>query len=80
MADQLWQDLYEAAIVETNLEKIQPSLRVAKAAIDARLHELQMDHGGTREEQQALSDALTGLKVLEREIEARPLPDAEQAP
>jgi len=36
--------------------------------------------GGTREEQQALSDALTGLRVLGREIEVRPLPDAEQAP
>ena len=76
---ELWEQLYEVAIVETNLAKMQQYTRAAKAAIDARLHKLQMDHGGTREEQQALSDALTGLRVLAREIEARPLPDAEQA-
>ena len=76
---ELWEQLYEVAIVETNLAKMQQHAQAAQAAIDARLHELQMDHGGTREEQQALSDALTGLRVLEREIETRPLPDAEQA-
>ena len=76
---ELWEQLYEVAIIETNLAKMQQYTRAVKAAIDARLHELQMDHGGTREEQQALSDALTGLRVLAREIEARPLPDAEQA-
>ena len=77
---ELWEQLYEVAIVETNLAKMQQHTQAAKAAIDARLHELQMDHGGTREEQQALSDALTGLRVLAREIEARPLPEAEHAP
>jgi len=50
---------------------MQPSLEAARAAIKTRLRELQMDHGGTREEQQALSDALAGLRVLEREIEGR---------
>jgi hypothetical protein len=66
-----WQQLYQAAVVETNLENLQPRVQAAKAAIDARLHALQMDHGGTREEQQALRDALAGLRVLEREIEGR---------
>lgn len=72
----LWQELYEAAVVDTNLDALQSRVRAAKTAIDARLHELQMDHGGTPVERQALSDALNGLKVLEREIEARPPRDA----
>jgi hypothetical protein len=49
---------------------MQQYTRAAKAAIDARLHKLQMDHGGTREEQQALSDALTGLSVGARDRSA----------
>jgi hypothetical protein len=80
MADhkELWQELYEAALLEANSKKMQPSLEAAKAAIDARLRELQMDHGGTREEQHALSDALTGLRVLEREISPRPACEADE--
>jgi hypothetical protein len=68
---ELWQELYEAAVLETNRGRMQLSLGAAKAAIDARFLELQMDHGGTRGEQQALSDALTTLRVLEREIAHR---------
>jgi hypothetical protein len=66
-----WQGLYEAAVVETKLEKMEPRLRVAKAAIDARRHKLQVDHGGTREERLAIGDALAGLSLLRREIETR---------
>ena len=68
---ELWQELYEAAVVETNPKTLQSRVQAAKAAIDARLRELQMDHGGTREKQQALRDALAGVRVLEREIESR---------
>jgi len=46
-------------------------LHAATAAIDNRVHELQMDHGGTLEEGQAISDALAGLNVLRRELEQR---------
>ena len=66
-----WQKQYEAAVLETKHEKIQPRIREAKAAIDARLHEMQLDHGGTPEERDAISDALAGLNVLRREIETR---------
>jgi hypothetical protein len=80
MADhkERWQELYEAAVLETNLGKMQSRIQAAKAAIDARLHELQMDHGGTPEERHALSDALAGLRILGREIEARPSRDTKQ--
>ena len=70
-ADYPWQELYEAVILETDDEKLLMSLPEAKAVIDARLQELQSDHGGTPEELQAISDALVGLKVLRRDLEAR---------
>jgi hypothetical protein len=66
-----WQELYEDALRETNREKMQPRIRAAKAAIEARLQELQLGHGGTREERQAVSDALTRLNLLRKEIETR---------
>jgi len=70
-SDYPWQEQYSAAIVETKFEKLFSLVREAKAAIDERLHELQMDHGGTPEERRAISDALAGLNVLRREIETR---------
>ena len=69
MSEEPWQELYQAAIVETNLTEMQPRLQAAKAAIDSR--QLQLDHGGTPEERQAITDALNGLRVLGREIETR---------
>jgi hypothetical protein len=65
----VWEQLYKAAILETDDGKLQKCLRAAKAAIDARLHELQLDHGGTPEERQAISDALSSLNVIRRELE-----------
>ena len=59
-----WQKVYEAAITETKFEKLQILVREAKSAIDARLRELQMDHGGTPGEREAITDALVGLNVL----------------
>ena len=53
-----WQELYEAALLETNCEKLQPCIRAAKAAIEVRLQELQLGHGGALEERQAISDAV----------------------
>jgi len=40
-ADYPWQELYEAAILETDDAKLLTRLPAAKAAIDARLQELQ---------------------------------------
>ena len=68
--DYPWQELYEAAILETDDAKLRQRLPAAKAAIDVRLQELQTNHGGTSEEQQAISDALVGLTVLRRDLEA----------
>jgi hypothetical protein len=69
--DYAWNEPYRAAILETDDAKLPNRLKTAKTAIDARLHELQSDHGGTPEERQAISDALAGLTGLRRELESR---------
>jgi hypothetical protein len=63
-----WRELYEAAVVETDVKQMESRILAARTAIDSRVHDLQMDHGGSLEERHALDDALTGLKVVEREI------------
>jgi hypothetical protein len=68
-ADYVWKGPYQAAMVEIDHGKLQESLQAAKAAIDNRLHELQLDHGGTPEERQAITDALANLNVIRRELE-----------
>jgi len=63
-----WRELYEAAVIETDVKQMESRIQAARRAIDIRLYDLQMDHGDSPEERHALDDALTGLKVLEREI------------
>ena len=63
-----WRELYEAAVIETDVKQMESRIQAARTAIDTRLHDLQMDHGGSPEERHVLDDALAGLKVLEREI------------
>jgi hypothetical protein len=70
-ADYVWDESYKAAVLETDDKKLPDRIRAAKGAIDTRLHELQMDHGGTPEERLAITDALAGLNVLRRELERR---------
>jgi hypothetical protein len=70
-ADYIWQQSYQAAILETDDKRLPNRLHAAKDAIDNRLHELQADHGGTPEERQAITNALGGLNVLRRELQIR---------
>ena len=60
--------LYQAAILETDWSKMDEHIHAADSAINARLKEFSLNHGGTREENQRLSDALSGLSVLRREV------------
>jgi hypothetical protein len=69
MHHRVWQELYQAAIAETDDKMMPNRLQLAKAAIDSRLHVLQLDHGGTPEERRAISDALHALNVLKQELE-----------
>jgi len=70
-ADYVWEESYKAAILETDDTKLPNRLHAAKGAIDRRLQEMQMDHGGTPEERLAVTDALAGLNVIRRELERR---------
>jgi len=63
-----WQRLYKVAILETDRSKLPRHIAVADAAIKARIHELSQDHAGTADERLAIEDALSGLKVLRKEI------------
>jgi hypothetical protein len=63
-----WQRFYEAAILETNRSRLPALIQAAQAAIDARLEQLQSDHNGSADEKLAISDALSGLSVLRKEI------------
>jgi len=66
-----WQELYAIALLETDWSKIEEKIQVAENGIKARLHEFSMNHGGTPEENQAIEDALNGLKVLRKDVAAR---------
>lgn len=68
-ADYVWEELYKASLLETDRAKLRERVHAAKAAIDDRLQELQLDHGGSPEERIAISDALAALNVLRREFQ-----------
>ena len=62
-----WQRHYEAAILETDRSRLPSLINAAQVAIEARVEELRVNHGGTTAEQQAIADALAGLRVLRKE-------------
>ena len=70
-ANHVWEELYKAAVVETDREKLPRRIQAAKASIDARIHEMQSDHGGAPAERHAICDALAALNVLRRRLENR---------
>ena len=65
-----WQQLYATALLETDWLKIEEEIQLAENGIRRRLHEFSMNHGGTPEENQAVENALNGLKVLRKEVAA----------
>jgi hypothetical protein len=63
-----WLEAYRAAILETDWTKMQQRLQTAESEIRRRQHVLSMDHGGTPEERQAITDALHGMEGLRAEV------------
>lgn len=63
-----WQKLYHLALLETDWSTIAERIQAAENGIRARLHEFSLNHGGTPEENQAITDALHGLDVLRKEV------------
>ena len=66
-----WQEVYRAALLETDWSKIEEKIQLAEDEIRVRLHEFSMNHGGTPKENQAIEDALHGLDSLRKEVAAR---------
>jgi hypothetical protein len=63
-----WHELYEAAVLETDWSKMEERIQAAESAIKDRLHEFSLNHGGTREENQAIVDTLNRLNVLRVDV------------
>jgi hypothetical protein len=59
-----WIELYRAALMEFDREKLSGRIAEAQAAIDARIRELTVYANNHHGERQALADAINGLKVL----------------
>ena len=62
-----WEENYLAAILETDDAKLPERIGKAYAAIASRRQELDSGHLGTPDEQEALRDALKGLRILSKE-------------
>ena len=59
-----WEHEYIAAVLETDNAVLPERISTAELAIAKRVDALNMNHGGTPEEQQSLAAALAGLNKL----------------
>ena len=64
-----WQESYQAALLETDLTKMQECVQTAESEIHQRRLVLSQDHGGTDEERDALVNAMGGLRVLRMNVD-----------
>ncbi|HXN24227.1 MAG TPA: response regulator [Candidatus Dormibacteraeota bacterium] len=64
-----WKEMYQAALVEVNPSKLKKRVEVALLAIHQRMRELEQTPSKLTGESVALNDALSGLRVLLREIQ-----------
>jgi hypothetical protein len=64
----VWYDFYKAVIVETDWTKMQDRIQSAESKINDRKLVLSEDHGGTREERQAIANALNAIATLRTEV------------
>ena len=65
-----WENLYQAAILETDWSRIEDHIQAADSAINQRLHEFSLNHGGTPEENLAISKALMALEGIRKDVAA----------
>ena len=68
IADYPWGRSYKLAILETDRSRLAERIQEADRAIMARLQELNSDNGGTEAEQTDIRDALSGLRMLQKEL------------
>jgi hypothetical protein len=67
-AEQHWLKLYQLAALETDWSMLEDRIRATETAIQQRLHELSLDHGGTSEENLAIVDTVQKLNSLRGEL------------
>ncbi len=63
-----WFESYNAAVLEADWTKMEERIQAAEAAIQARLHEFSVNHGGTPEENQAIMDCLSRISILRADV------------
>ena len=68
-----WEDVYHAAILETERLRLPDRINAAQAAINSRIEQLQQDHQGTPEERDAIASALAGIRILKNEANKKEL-------
>jgi len=69
---QSWKDLYQAAICESNLDKLPGRIGDAEAALVIPARELYYAVDDELEEKQSLEDAMCILHALRRSLKRRP--------
>lgn len=62
-----WQELYRSALLELDRKKLKSRIELALLAIHQNLRQLGASHPASSPEKMALTDALKGLRVLQRE-------------
>jgi hypothetical protein len=67
MTPHKWHEVYKAALLETDWSKMGERIQAAEATIEDRRREFALNHGGTPEENQAITDAVRSLNVLKTE-------------
>ena len=65
-----WEKLYHKAVLETDWSRIEERIEETESAMQRRLHEFSLNHGGTPEENKAIASALDRLGILRREVTA----------
>lgn len=63
-----WEKLYHKAVLETDWSRIEERIEETESAMQRRLHEFSLNHGGTPEENKAIARALDRLEILRTEV------------
>jgi len=63
-----WKQIYQAAVLETDWSRIEEHIQAAESAINHRLYEFSVNHGGTPEENQAITKAVMALESLRKDV------------
>src|SRR5712672_3830086 len=72
LCTQSWKDLYQAAMCESNVNKLPERISDAETALVLRARELFYTSGDRFEEEESLDDAMCVLNALRSSLKCRP--------